>query len=125
MVILKTFIGGKRQWDADARLTVELPVGRHRQERYYCQGNSNYPHYYTCCQGGAATEVKSAKGKAQGEEAIQSDEADDEGRHLTGHQTQKASDFTDGTFFPLNRHTGSIPHCRSDQPPLQWPGRPP
>ena len=45
--------------------------------------------------------MKSAKGKAQGEEAIQSDEADDEGRHLTGHQTQKASDFTDGTFFPL------------------------
>ncbi len=45
--------------------------------------------------------MKSAKGKAQGEEAIQSDEADDEGRHLTGHQTQKTGDLTDGTFFPL------------------------
>ena len=45
--------------------------------------------------------MKSAKGKAQGEEAIQSDEADDEGRHLSGHQTQKASDLTDRAFLPV------------------------
>ena len=34
-------------------------------------------------------------------EAIQSDEADDEGRHLSGHQRQKASDLTDSAFLSL------------------------
>ena len=69
--------------------------------------------------------MKSAKGKAQGEEAIQSDEADDEGRHLTGHQTQKASYLTDRTFLPLIAIPQVFSEVKPDHLPLQWPGRPP
>ena len=66
-----------------------------------CQGNSYCPDDCTSYQRGVATEVEAAWGKAQDKEAIQSDEADDEGRHLTGHERQKASDLTDRTFLPL------------------------
>ena len=45
--------------------------------------------------------MKVAQGKAQGKETIQSDEADEEGRHLTGHQRQKVSDLADRTLLPI------------------------
>ena len=46
-------------------------------------------------------EAKAAEGTAQSKEAVQSDKADEEGRHFTGHHRLRASDLTNNAFPPL------------------------
>ena len=95
-------VPGDGQRDADAGLAVETPVGRDGQQRDGGHSQAQGPHHAASQQSGTRTEAQLAEREAEHQEAVGSDEADDEGRHLTGQQGQEAGKLTSPAVFPAH-----------------------
>ena len=99
---------GDGQRDADARLAVEVPVGRDGQQGNRGQNQPQARRQSAGQVGRGALEVKPAERKAQHQEPIQRDEADYDGRHLAGQERTQASHFIHGAVPP----GGFVPQVR-------------
>ena len=93
-------LAGEGQRDADAGLAVEPPVGRHGQQRDDGQGESGQPRDPTSHQGRLLPEVDLAEGEAQDEEAVERNEADQEGRDLGREQREETGAATRHALLP-------------------------
>ena len=106
---------GDGQRDADSVLAVEVPVVRGGQQGNASDDDAHQPGDGAGHVGGLLSEVEIAEGEAQHEEAVQRDEADDEGRHLAGHQGQEARRSARHTSLPSH----VFPQVRAQVQPVR------
>ena len=91
---------GDGQRHTDAVEAVELPVGVGGKQRQGGQDDPHHPHHARHYQCTLLLEVGIAEWEADDQEPLQGDEADEESRHLAGHDGQKARHLARGAVSP-------------------------
>ena len=91
---------GDGQGHTDAVEAVELPVGVGGKQRQGGQDDPHHPHHARHYQCTLLLEVDIAEREADDQEPLQGDEANEESRHLAGHDGQKAGHLARGAVSP-------------------------
>ena len=111
---------GDGQWDADAGLTVELPVRGAGQQGDSGQKHADDPQVHTSHVRRPPSEAKVFVREADDQEPLESDETDEEGGHLAGQERQEAGYFAGcavgpGCVVPAIVVVDSVSHADDGQ----------